>query len=226
MADSPIEALVGAAWLAERLDAPDVRVVDATWHLPNAGRDAKAEYAERHIPGAVYFDIDDIADAASPLPHMLPSPETFARRVGQLGLGDGDRIVVYDGGGWTAAPRVWWMFRVFGHDEVAVLDGGLAKWRAEGRPTDDLRVTPPERAFTARKNAHLVRNIEQMCANLTSGGGRWAVQTAIEAAVPVNVLAAALHARFRSRIEGGYADKLLSAMRKQFGGHTERQVKS
>ena len=170
MADSLIEALVGTAWLAERLDAPDIRVVDATWHLPNAGRDAKAEYAERHIPGAVYFDIDDIADAATPLPHMLPSPETFARRVGQLGLGDGDRIVVYDGGGWTAAPRVWWMFRVFGHDEVAVLDGGLAKWRAEGRPTDDLRVTPPERAFTARKNAHLVRNIEQMRANLTSGG--------------------------------------------------------
>lgn len=179
MADSPIEALVGTAWLAERLDAPDVRVVDATWHLPNAGRDAKAEYAERHIPGAVYFDIDDIADAATPLPHMLPSPETFAHRVGKLGLGDGDRIVVYDGGGWMAAPRVWWMFRVFGHDEVAVLDGGLAKWRAEGRPTEgrlnedrpieDRPVTPRERSFTARMNAHLVRNIEQMRANLTSG---------------------------------------------------------
>lgn len=169
MADSPIAALVATEWLAQRLDALDVRVVDATWHLPNAGRDAKAEYAERHIPGAVYFDIDDIADAATPLPHMLPSPETFARRVGQLGLGDGDRIVVYDGGGWMAAPRVWWMFRVFGHDEVAVLDGGLAKWRAEGRPTEDRPVTPRERAFTARKNAHLVRTIEQMRANLSSG---------------------------------------------------------
>ena len=169
MADGPIEALIDAAWLAERLDAPDVRVVDATWYLPNDDRDAKAEYAQRHIPGAVYFDIDDIADAATPLPHMLPSPETFARKVGQLGLGDGDRIVVYDGGGWTAAPRVWWMFRVFGHDEVAVLDGGLATWRAEGRPTDDLLPTPRERAFTARKNAHLVRNLEHMRANLTSG---------------------------------------------------------
>ena len=169
MADSPIAALVATEWLAQRLDALDVRVVDATWHLPNAGRDAKAEYAERHIPGAVYFNIDNIADAATPLPHMLPSPETFARRVGQLGLGDGDRIVVYDGGGWMAAPRVWWMFRVFGHDEVAVLDGGLAKWRAEGRPTEDRPVTPRERAFTARKNAHLVRNIGQMRANLSSG---------------------------------------------------------
>ncbi len=169
MAADPSAALAATDWLAERLDAPDVRVVDATWHLPNAGRDAKAEYAERHIPGAVYFDIDDIADASTPLPHMLPSPETFARRVGRLGLGDGDRIVVYDGGGWMAAPRVWWMFRVFGHDDVAVLDGGLAKWRAEGRPTDDRPPTPRERSFTARMNAHLVRDLEQMRANLSSG---------------------------------------------------------
>ena len=164
-----MDALVGTEWLAARLDAPDVRIVDASWHLPAAGRDAKAEYLEAHIPGAVFFDIDEIADTASPLPHMLPAGEKFAICVRKLGLGDGNRIVVYDSGGWMAAPRAWWMFRVFGHDDVAVLDGGLAKWRAEGRAVDDHPAMPRERHFTARMNTLLVRDVEQVRAASVDG---------------------------------------------------------
>ena len=160
------EALVSTEWLAEHLGSPDVRVVDATWYLPSQGRDAKAEYAAAHIPGAVYFDIDDIADDSSPLPHMLPSPAKFSARVRKLGLGDGVRIVVYDANRFMASARVWWMFRLFGHGDVAVLDGGLAKWRAEGRPVDDQPVRPVERHFTARMNNMLVRDLDQMRANL------------------------------------------------------------
>ena len=160
------EALVSTEWLAEHLGSPDVRVVDATWYLPSQGRDAKAEYAAAHIPGAVYFDIDDIADESSPLPHMLPSPAKFSARVRKLGLGDGVRIVVYDANRFMASARVWWMFRLFGHGDVAVLDGGLAKWRGEGRPVDDQPVRPVERHFTARMNNMLVRDLDQMRANL------------------------------------------------------------
>lgn len=163
------EALVSTEWLARHLDAPDVRTVDASWYLPDAGRDPKAEYAEAHIPGAVYFDIDEIADAASDLPHMLPSPEKFASRVRKLGLGDGNRIVVYDGAGLFSAARVWWMFRVFGHDDVAVLDGGLPKWVAEGRPVEALAPMPRERHFTARMNTLMVRDVEQVRANIEGG---------------------------------------------------------
>ena len=169
MAQSTMDALVDSEWLAARLEAPDVRIVDASWHLPAAGRDAKAEYLEAHIPGAVFFDIDEIADTANPLPHMLPPPEKFASRVRKLGLGDGNRIVVYDAGGWMAAPRAWWMFRVFGHDDVAVLDGGLAKWRAEGRAVDDHPAMPRERHFTARMNTLLVRDVEQVRAASADG---------------------------------------------------------
>ncbi len=164
------DALVDTAWLAERLGAPDIRVVDGSWHLPNAGRDAKAEYAECHIPGAVYFDIDDIADGDSGLPHTVPSPEKFSSRVRKLGLGDGSRIVVYDSGNWMAAARVWWMFRLFGHNDISVLDGGLAKWRAEGRAVNDFGVMLKERHFTARFNTLMLRDIGQMLANLENPG--------------------------------------------------------
>jgi thiosulfate/3-mercaptopyruvate sulfurtransferase len=167
MAGSPSEALISTARLAEHLGSPDVRVVDATWFLPTQGRDAKREYAAAHVPGAVYFDIDDIADDGSHLPHMLPSPAKFSSRVRRLGLGDGVRIVAYDANRFMASARVWWMFRLFGHADVAVLDGGLAKWQAEGRPVDDLPVRPVERHFTARQNNLLVRDLEQMRANLT-----------------------------------------------------------
>ena len=161
------EALVSTEWLAANLEAPDVRVVDATWYLPTQGRDGKAEYAAAHIPGAVYFDIEDISDEASPYPHMVPSPAKFSARVRKLGLGDGLRIVVYDNNRFVASARVWWMFRLFGHPEVAVLDGGLAKWLAEGRPVDDQPVRPTERHFTARQNNLLLRELDQMRANLT-----------------------------------------------------------
>jgi thiosulfate/3-mercaptopyruvate sulfurtransferase len=159
------EALVSTAWLAEHLTAPDLRIVDGTWHMPGQGRDARAEYEARHIPGAVFFDIDEIADTDSPLPHMLPSPEKFSARVRKLGLGDGNRIVVYDSHGMMSAARVWWTFRVFGHNDVAVLDGGLPKWLAEGRPVDDTPPMPRERHFTAHLNNLMVRDKAALLAN-------------------------------------------------------------
>jgi thiosulfate/3-mercaptopyruvate sulfurtransferase len=162
------EALVTTEWLAQHLHAPDVRIVDASWVFPDSDRDAAAEYEARHIPGAVRFDIDDIADSSNPLPHMLPSPEKFSSRVRKLGLGDGSRVIVYDADGLFAAPRVWWMFRVFGHSDIAVLDGGLAKWVAEGRPTDDRPPAPHERHFTARVNSFLVRTLEQILSSIAS----------------------------------------------------------
>jgi thiosulfate/3-mercaptopyruvate sulfurtransferase len=161
------EALVGTAWLAERLAAPDVRVVDATWFAPSSQRDAQVEYELRHIPGAVFFDIDEIANTDVDLPHMLPSPEKFASRVRALGLGNGNRIVVYDGnGGFSAACRVWWMFRVFGHRDVAVLDGGLPRWMKEKRPIEAGDPAPRERHFEARFDHTLVRDMAQMRANV------------------------------------------------------------
>lgn len=163
------EALVSTAWLAERLGAPDIRVVDGSWYLPAMKRDAKAEFAAAHIPGAVHFDIDDISDTANPLPHMLPPAEKFASKVRKLGLGDGSRIVVYDGMGLFSAGRVWWMFRVFGHRDVAILDGGFRAWQAEGRPVESGPPRPRERHFTARVNTLLVRDLDQMRANLASG---------------------------------------------------------
>jgi len=162
------EALVSTEWLAEHLSAPDLRVVDATWFMKSSGRNAREDYQAAHIPGAVFFDIDDIADTASPLPHMLPPPEKFSSKVRRLGLGNGNRIVVYDNNGGLAAARVWWMFRVFGHKDVSVLDGGFAKWLAEGRPSEDLPPMPRDRHFMSRVNTFLIRDVEQMKANLDS----------------------------------------------------------
>jgi len=164
------DALVGTAWLADHLSAPDVRVVDASWYLPQAKRDPKAEYAAAHIPGAVFFDIDEISDTGSPLPHMMPSAEKFAARVRKLGLGDGNRIIVYDGAPMLSACRVWWMFRTFGHRDVAVLDGGINKWQREGRPVTDDPPPPRERHFTARLDGTLVRDFDQVKRALESGG--------------------------------------------------------
>jgi thiosulfate/3-mercaptopyruvate sulfurtransferase len=154
------EALVSTDWLATHLNSPDVRIVDASWYLPAMKRDPKAEYAAGHIPGAVFFDIDEISDDSSPYPHMLPSSIKFTSRVQKLGLGDGNRIVIYDGYPMISAPRVWWMFRHFGHKDVAVLDGGLNKWKAEGRPLEDLPPMPRQRHFSARTNTTLVRDTE------------------------------------------------------------------
>lgn len=163
------QALVGTEWLAERLGAPNLRVVDATYFLPGAGRDAREEYDRRHIPGAVFFDIDRIRDPENPLPHMLPSASAFAGEVGRLGIGDGARIVAYDTHGLMSAARAWWMFRVFGHQDVAVLDGGLPKWQSEGRPLDDGPVRPVERRFTVRVNGLMARDRAQMLANVAGG---------------------------------------------------------
>ncbi|MGB3810451.1 MAG: 3-mercaptopyruvate sulfurtransferase [Parvibaculum sp.] len=163
VSDSP---LVSTEWLAAHLDAPDVRIVDASWYLPTAQRDPRAEYESGHIPGAVFFDIDEIADTSSPYPHMLPAPEKFSSRVRALGLGDGARVVVYDGAGIFSAPRVWWMFRVMGYADVVVLDGGLKKWKAEGRPVTDERSVASPRHFTARRYAPLFRDREAILRNL------------------------------------------------------------
>ena len=160
--------LVSTEWLEANLTSPDLKVVDASYFLPNEDRDARKEYEEEHIPGAVFFDLDAIKDPESPLPHMLPPPEVFSAKVRKLGLGDGNRIVVYDRRGLMSAPRVWWTFRAFGAREVMVLDGGLPKWKAEGRPLDDHPVLPMERHFTARLNTTLVRDLEQMQRNLES----------------------------------------------------------
>ena len=151
MAYANPEALVSAEWLAKNLKAPDLRVVDATWYLPNDGRNGIESYKSRHIPGAVFFDIDEISDTQSDLPHMLPSAEQFAAEATNLGLGDGAKIVVYDAnGGFMAACRVWWMFRVFGHENIAVLDGGLPSWLAKGLPVDDQNTPVQQRNFTAK----------------------------------------------------------------------------
>lgn len=142
--------LVSTQWLAEHLSAPDIVVVDGSFYLPAMKRNAQAEYLEGHIPGAVFFDIDKIADHSSGLPHMLPRPEAFSSAMRALGIGDGQTIVVYDGMGLFAAPRVWWTFRAFGVREVFILDGGLPKWKAEGRPLDFGQVKRTPRHFTAR----------------------------------------------------------------------------
>ncbi|MBI1262464.1 MAG: 3-mercaptopyruvate sulfurtransferase [Rhizobiales bacterium] len=158
--------LVTTEWLARHMQAPDVRIVDASWYLPQQKRDAKAEYAAGHIPGASFFDIDEIADLDSPYPHMLPPAEKFSSRVRAMGLGDGVRVVVYDGAGIFSAARVWWMFRVMGHDDVVVLDGGLPKWKSEGHPVTSDSSVIGKRHFTARKNAFLIRDKDAMLRNL------------------------------------------------------------
>jgi thiosulfate/3-mercaptopyruvate sulfurtransferase len=155
-------SLVSTEWLADHLEAPDIRIADASWYLPQAGRDARAEYATAHIPRAVFFDIDDLSDETSALPHMLAPAPKFASRLRKLGLGDGNLIIVYDGAGVYSSPRAWWMLRAMGHGDVAVLDGGLPKWRREGRPVEDMHPQPYPRHFTPRQNHALCRNLEQM----------------------------------------------------------------
>jgi thiosulfate/3-mercaptopyruvate sulfurtransferase len=159
----PTDPLVSCAWLAERLDAPDIRIIDATWFLPGDGRDAKALYSARRIPGAIFFDIDEIADRESDLPHMLPKPEKFASRMKKFGIGDGCRVVVYDSQGLFSAARVWWTFRVMGHEEVSVLDGGFPAWERGGFPIETgAPQARMERHFTPRFRADLVRDLADM----------------------------------------------------------------
>ena len=149
--------------LAAELDAPDIVIIDASWHMPGEGKDARADYLAEHIPGAIFFDIAEIADTKSVLPHMLPPPEAFSSRMRSMGIGDGSRIVVYDRRGIYSAARVWWTFRVMGVEDVTVLNGGLPKWKREGLPLESgeprLRST---RHFTSRRNADLVRDVSDM----------------------------------------------------------------
>ncbi len=161
--NNPDQWIVETEWLAARLESPDIVVLDGSKHLPTSGRNAKEEYAGEHIPGALYFDIDVIADKKNPLPHMLPSSVQFASQVKAMGIGDGMRIVVYDSEGLYSAARVWWMFRTMGHKDVAVLNGGLKKWKAEGRPVTDEPPPPRQpRHFTPRFNAALVRDADDV----------------------------------------------------------------
>lgn len=148
--------LKSAEWLAGQLGKPEVVVVDGSYYLPTQKRDAKAEYIAGHIPGAVFFDINAIADHSTELPHMLPGPDQFAEAAGALGISEGDTIVVYDGSGLYSAPRVWWTFRIFGARNVFILDGGLPGWKAEGRPTEAGDVKRPKRPFKAEMDTGAV----------------------------------------------------------------------
>src|SRR5262245_51510999 len=168
MTNSPtrMDTIVTTEWLAAHLRDPDLRVLDGTWHMPQLKRDPRAEFAQAHIPGAVFFDIDGIADHGTTLPHMLPTASEFAAAVGALGVGTGDRVVVYDVRGVVSAARVWWTYRAFGHDAVAVLDGGLRKWRAEGRLVESGAASPAPRAFEASFRPELVSDLVALRANL------------------------------------------------------------
>jgi thiosulfate/3-mercaptopyruvate sulfurtransferase len=171
MPETKDDPLVSAAWLAERLGAPDLRVLDATLFMPGDPRNARALYAERRIPGAAFFDIDAIADHDTDLPHMLPSPEMFSARMRKLGVGDGARVVVYDNLGLFSAARVWWTFRVMGHEDVVVLDGGFPAWEAGGFAIEDGPPDArPERHHSARRRADLVRDAGDV-RRVVAGGG-------------------------------------------------------
>lgn len=160
-------ALVSTEWVAAHLSDPDLRILDCTWHHASTNLDGRTQYRGRHLPGSVHFDIDHVADTSSPLPHMLPNAADFAKKIGLLGVGYGDRVVVYDrlcGG--AAAARAWWMFRVFGYDKVAMLDGGFGKWTKEKLPAEMSPVRPQPKSFTATFNPGLVRTLSDMTANL------------------------------------------------------------
>src|ERR1700739_3187075 len=162
------DPLVSPQWLGEHLKDANVKLLDATFKLPGVLPLPKDDYLAAHIPDAVFFDVDAVSDQASPLPHMFPSAEQFGRDVGALGIGNDDTVVIYDAGGWVAGPRAWWMFLAYGHDKVRLLDGGLKKWRAEGRKVESGEVTPKLATFKARFDAGCVRSIEKMGANLSS----------------------------------------------------------
>jgi thiosulfate/3-mercaptopyruvate sulfurtransferase len=162
MAADDSGTLVSTAWLDAHLKDPDLRVLDASWYLPDAGRDPRGEYEAAHIPGARFFDIDEIADQRSALPHMAPPPEKFISRMRAMGVGDGHQVVVYDSAGILSAPRVWWTFRLMGKTDVAVLDGGFPKWRAEGREVEDMPPILRDRHMTVQRRAGLVKDVTQV----------------------------------------------------------------
>jgi thiosulfate/3-mercaptopyruvate sulfurtransferase len=154
------QSFVTADWLEAERKKPDLVVVDGSWYLRTMQRDGKAEYLASHIPGAVHFDVDEISDHSSTLPHMLPSPEVFALHMARLGISDGQRIVVYDGAGLYSAPRVWWTFKAFGVKDVSILDGGFPNWCAEGFPVEAGPVVRKPGHFTPKFNRALVADLE------------------------------------------------------------------
>lgn len=162
------DPLVSTEWLAAHLNDPRVKVLDASFKLPGVLPLPKDDYLGAHIPGAVFFDVDAVSDHSSSLPHMFPTADQFGRDVGALGLGNGDTVVLYDSGGWVAAPRGWWMFLSFGHNNVRVLDGGLKKWLAEGRAVESGEVTRAPATFRASFDTRRVRTMQQLIGNLES----------------------------------------------------------
>lgn len=161
--DDP-QTLVSTDWLAAHLHDPDLRILDASWYMPDSDRNARAEYDAAHIPGARFFDIDEISDQRSELPHMAPPVEKFMSRMRAMGVGDGHQVVIYDGAGMFSAPRVWWTFRLMGKTDVAVLDGGFPKWQAEGRPVEDMPPMVKDRHMTVRRQASLIKDVTQVAA--------------------------------------------------------------
>lgn len=174
------DPMISTTWLAEHVNDPAIVLLDASWHMPAARRDAAAEYADEHIPGAVFFDIDQVSDHTTPLPHMLPPPAEFAVAARRLGVSASSTVVVYDSAGLFSAPRVWWTFRAMGHDQVFVLDGGLPRWVAEGRPIETGWRSRPHGDFKARLRPELVRNLPEVFAALPDPG--WQILDARPAA--------------------------------------------
>ena len=163
MQDDP-KTLVSTEWLHAHLKDPDLRILDGSYYLPQMGRDPRAEYDAAHIPNARFFDIDDVSDHGSDLPHMVPPVEKFMSRMRAMGVGDGHQVVVYDGMGLFSAARVWWLFKLMGQNNIAVLDGGLPKWQAEGRPVEDLPPVIRDRHMTVRRQNHMVKDVTQVSA--------------------------------------------------------------
>ncbi|MBJ7405052.1 MAG: 3-mercaptopyruvate sulfurtransferase [Bradyrhizobium sp.] len=164
----PTDPLVSTEWLAAHIGDANVKILDASFKLPGVLPLPKDDYLAAHLPGAVFFDVDAVSDHSNPLPHMFPSAEQFGRDVGNLGIGNSDTVVLYDAGGWVAAPRAWWMFLSYGHGNVRILNGGLKKWRSEGRPVESGEVKPTPATFKANYDANRVRSMQQLIANVES----------------------------------------------------------
>lgn len=165
--------LVSVSWLAAHLGHDQLRVVDASWYLPAMGRNGRVEFDAAHIPGAIFGDLDQLADEHAPYPHTLPAPDVLAARLGALGLGDAHRVVVYDASGQNfSAPRLWWMLRTMGHAQVAVLDGGLSAWQRAGHAVTDAVTTYPAATFTPDLDASRWRDLEAMRATVSGRGAQ------------------------------------------------------
>lgn len=169
MSEQTSRFVVSADWVEKQLGAPEFKIVDASWYLPAHNRNGAAEYAAGHVPGAVFFDLDEVADHTSGLPHTLPSPDVFADAIGRLGISATDTIVVYDGPGFLSAPRVWWTLRVMGADKVFVMDGGIDGWKADGRPIETDMPAPAPATFVPHFHSEKVTSFEAMKKIVTSG---------------------------------------------------------